>query len=329
MKFVKVGHISIYLDADKFYLSYEIVRNKNVLETGSRIFDALDDKKISQLMRGFLEQIYEKITYAYVSTFSLSEKQGIIFSSEDPIYEVGLNPMSIATINPKKHYEIFLSKKEISGIQKLFGSIYGVDYIFPFESIMENLYKNRQDTASAHIVMLKDYVFLSIFFEQSLAFSAHFVFAQEEKLIMENEELSLEAEEDTQDDISLDDEFGDLDKVVDFGDIDNLDDFVAEEDETQEGDSGSEEIVNMQNEDEIKRDLVLFDFLKKSFNAYYKNNEYRSDFIVDVCIYETLEINSAIQHFIKETLAIDSKKETIKVGSMLCELSKSEVNYAK
>lgn len=85
----------------------------------------------------------------------------------------------------------------------------------------------------------------------------------------------------------------------------------------------------MQNEDEIKRDLVLFDFLKKSFNAYYKNNEYRSDFIVDVCIYETLEINSAIQHFIKETLAIDSKKETIKVGSMLCELSKSEVNYAK
>lgn len=312
LKIIKVGHISVFVDDGKFFVHFRLTQNNKILEEDSRIFDILDpnNAEIPKIMKIFFDEFYNKVRYAYVSTINFSFNQGVFVYGQSPQDSVKLDVASST---------IYATNQDLAQIQQSFQDIYGVDFIFSLEGIVQFI-RPQENGVQLCLLVLKDSAFVAIFNQNALVFSSRMQVNLTDSIVIDekNDELSDDTEEN---------DFGDLGDLADLGDLDNLDDFL-EDTQTEEKEANLEEdLSSLQTEDDIKRDNLILEFMQLSLKDYYKNPNLNSDFLENICVFMACEFNTNLVQNIKEALFLETKEQKIKLGQIVCDLSIKEALY--
>lgn len=346
VRYIKIGHISIYLEDDKYMIHVKVTKNNSVLSSEHRIFEADDDGNISKNMHGFLKKVYDECEFAYVSTFLDSINQNYIEGCGDSaITDKGFNVSNVSKICVDSKYTLFTPRPEIEKVQEHFKAIYGFDYIFPMFSVVDFVRsKIEGNEAVMYIVNSKFSANLTIYKNNELIYSTQFLFEVEKEEIQEEEDdlkldedqdFNLEEEgssDDSLDDLdSLDFEeddgieeegLGEMDDALEDLEEDSLDDFALEDDEV--GLDEFEANESMGSESDMQKELLLFEFVDNSVNDYYKNPEHGGEFITDCFIYDSCKCSIGLKKHIKDIFLIDPKVLAMDLGEVLCDLSIEE-----
>ncbi len=333
---LKIGHISIYIEGSKFMVFTTIVQNRKIVHSEHRMFDVLGNNDSPKVMKDFFKSFYDRVKYAYVSTFIDSTNQGVVQGCTDTaLHELGLDMNSLVKVCIKDRWMVYTNIYEIDRVQERYKAIYGVDYIFPMEAIIEQKKpQDKENQTTLYMMNNQNSATLTIYKNNELLYSSHFLFDDKDDSLISPDDLDgSEKEEDPIDDdadedldnLDMDeeglDDLEDMDSSMD--DIEDLDDFVVEEDDDSdiENDDGSDEI---QSEQDLKKELLLFDFVDNSLRDYYKNPSYKSDFITEAFILDTCKCSVGLKKHIKEMFFLEPKILSLDLGESLCELSRLE-----
>ncbi len=311
LKFVQVGHISVFIDDAKYYVHFRKVRDKRIVKEDSRYFDCLEENKITKTMRVFFDEFYSDVRYAYVSTINLEKTQGLLLPNT--LESLDLNTKDITTLQLGRGASVFSLNKDLQAVQKAYDDIHGVDFIFPLEAVIEHL-RPRSDSEQTdlNIISTKDHAFICIYHDNKIVYTAHFKLGDKDAITIKDPVQEDEPQENEED-------FSGLGGLADLGDIDNLDDFIAGD---ESDDAGlQDEPQTLQSEDEIKRDLALFEFIDRSLKEFYKNPDYPSDFISNIYMYQPIEINSTIKKHLQDLFFFEPQTININLPKILCDLS--------
>ena len=90
----------------------------------------------------------------------------------------------------------------------------------------------------------------------------------------------------------------------------NLEEFLQEE-----AAADAEEDVDM------KKDLLLFNFMKNSLEEFYRNEHYDSRFITEAVVLDTYQGSKSLSKYLKDELFIDNRIEPIDLAEISCKLS--------
>lgn len=340
IKLFKIGHVSIYMENKKFFVYIRIIKNGKTIEDEHRVFDVEGESDSPKVMKEFFKKFYDKVKYAYVSTYIDSINQGAISGCGDGVFhELGLDMSSLVKICVEDKWSVYTNIYEIDKVQEKYKAIFGVDFIFPMEIMIQHLKpEDNVDTAVLYMVNNRNSSTLTIYRHNELVYSSHFLFNDDDDslVVADSEDDDLDEsdnllggdDDDGLDDLDLgDDSLDDLDSMDDLDNIDDLDDFVVDDDEGDGLDSMDDDDDNvLQSEQDLKKELLLFEFVDNSLNDYYKNPNYDSDFITEAIIYDTCKCSVGLKKHIKEVFFVEPKVLTIDLGETLCNLSQLEVS---
>ncbi|MCV6607239.1 MAG: hypothetical protein OIF32_03420 [Campylobacterales bacterium] len=348
VQYLKIAHISIYIEKRKFHLHIKIVKGKKVLFSESRIFDVMSGGEVPKLMSDYLAKIYKQVAYGYVSTVLQSINQGFTEDCSDgTIVQRGIDINTLAKVCLEDKWTLYAPHTEIEKVQESFKGIYGVDYIFPMANLIEHLRSHdTSEKAIMYVFNTRTSASLAIYKEDRLIYNAQFLYVSRQEL-----ENDIDSEDEESDDLAIEDDsdfdiseegsdddlddldFGDdggLDDLDDLdGDLsdDSLDDFALEdndvslEDFDPDNPDGTSESTDA---DDMQKEVMLFEFIDKSVNDFYKSPDHGSDFITECFIYDSCRCSVGLKKHIKEIFLVDPKVMSVDLGETMCELSIEE-----
>lgn len=347
LTYIKRVHISIVHDDRKYYITSRFV-GKNGSESESKVYDVVGDK-MPPIMVKYLRGIQKKHPYSYVSTILSTINAGAIHACDEEAYQkMHIETDSIVKVCVDKSWSAYSSVYAIDEVKHFYEDAGGIDYIFPQEIIVKHLLSDEVvEGQCIYIMTAGSFAVVTVFSENGLLYSAHFIYKEEEEamgledeidemdevsdMIEETQKDSDEIEEvlqleDIDDNDLFDGGLEDLDELEDiespeFDDIDTLeepeDDLALEEEETIEDAIGLS-----------KKDQLLCEFLHNSIEDFYKNSFYKSEFIQRAKIFDGCHgdqsTGEVLNRYIKDELMLESEIEKIDLGDVLCDISLME-----
>ncbi|MDQ1339415.1 MAG: hypothetical protein QG567_567 [Campylobacterota bacterium] len=337
VKFVKKVHIAIILDAGEYSIRTKII-GQNGVKVENKVFSFVGDK-MPPVMIKYLSSIQKKYSHVYISTLLSTINAGAINGCSEAEYKkMHIETDSIVKVCIDDKWSAYSSMYAIEELKDFFGET-GIDYIFPYEIVIDYLLKNNRPTEqNIYIINTCTYAIISIFSPNGLLYSAHFIYKEDEDIATQVESESLEemnnivqkSEKDNEvfefEDASTDVFSDDLDDLDSFGDIENpqLDDVNMSSSEVVD-EQKDNELANI--EDDIffaKKDQLLSEFVHNSIEDFYKSSFYKSEFIKKAKIYNACTSDNSgriLSKYIKEELFLECELEQINLCDILCEIS--------
>lgn len=335
---MKNVHIAMVLEGKYCEISTRVLKNGKVVSKETRKFelngDALTEEAIVYLNR------YEKNhAYCFLSTLLDTINQGAVSQcSEERLVHLDIDPKSTTRLCLNDSWTVYSNIYDLEEVQERFEAVGGVDYIFPMASVVDFL--RRKDPREGTVMYLLNNQYsaaMGIFRGDDLLYGAHFIFNETE------EELEIEEGEDATDKMieeGLDDE---MEEVVELDNINELDDLDQLEDldnfsmdgegaafDDVEGFEGEEMDLEtpVGNEEQdglsLRKDLLLFEFMKNSLEEFYKNDRYEGEFVEECVIYDTYGGSGGLQKYLFEDLGINAAMMKVDLPEVVCDLSVRE-----
>lgn len=340
--FLRIAYVGIAVSGQKAYLTTRIMQNRRVAKEEKREFD-MPGGHPNQLMFDYLLKVQKSNTYAYTATALSSINQGAIPSCDKAFFrKMHIDTDNILTVCKENNWSIYGSLYDVEEIQRRYAPLEGIDYIFPTESIIDFLKERmRLQTdgggAVAFLLYDKASATLSIYQNGLLTYSSHFIFDEDEEGLIEEDQADVsDLLEDALDENEIQEEIVELDNIGDGDDLDSiedLNDFIASDDSLSfdagqmsapVGDSGAKAddgFFDEEPQSNLRRDMLLFNFIKNSINDFYKNENFESSFITRAVIFDTHGGAKGIGRFLKEELYIESVVHDIDMSPTVCDLA--------
>ena len=287
------------------WLSYS--RMESTTSGPDKIYDVSGDK-MPPIMVKYLNNLQKRHSHTYVSTFLSTINAGSIHSCDDHEYHrMHIETNSIVKVCVDNQWSAYSSIYAIEELKSFFKDAGGIDYIFPQEIALKYLQASAPaiEGQQLYIITTSSYAVVTVFSEEGLLYSAHFIYKEDE------DEMALDEEIDSMDDVDdvikeADKESEEIEEVLQLEDIDDndifdgglddlddLDDLEAPElDEIESFDEGEEEELELEPEEEegealfTRKDQLLCEFLHNSVEDFYKNSFYKSEFIKKARVYD-------------------------------------------
>jgi len=270
---------------EKFKLLTQIYKNSKLLE--ETIFEFEKKNALQEKINSLLNNIPQ----TYVSTIIESVNQGVIptcIKKEFIKFNIEIDNIKYICINNK--YAIYSSFFDIKEAEK-----FNTDFVYSVFSLID--YKATKKINSLYILITKEKFYLLIYNNKIASYSD--IFEKIDESFNDNEEETLE---DISDDLDI---IEDLDSDI-IEDIDDLDEIQEENKE-----------INTNTE------MNIVNFLKDSIEEYYKT--YGDDFIEEIIIFDTQNMNNDIIEIIKDNFFIDTKKINFDILKTINEISRQNV----
>jgi hypothetical protein len=339
-QFIRVAYVGIVMNANKTDITTEIYQNRKLIRKEKREFESPNGNP-SQLMIDYLRKVERHNTYTYMGTALSSINQGAIPGIDPSFFKtMSIEVDKIITLNNSNKWTIYGSVYDVEDIQKRFSALEGIDYIFPTECLIDYLRKEMSlalmnSESEAYLLYDKTSVTLVVYNNDILTYSSHFKFDEEEENLIESNDLGdIFGEPINVSDING--EIVELDNISDdFNTIEDLNTFIASDDpsniekpEMTELNAPEEppqlDLDKEVPETNIKRDMLLFNFIKNSLNAFYKNDYFKSGFVSNAYIFDTHGAAKGIGKFFKEELCVESQIIDIDLSESICALAIAE-----
>ncbi|MDR0746414.1 MAG: hypothetical protein LBE89_00795 [Helicobacteraceae bacterium] len=339
-QFARIAYIGIVINANKAEITTEIYQNRKLIKREKREFESPNGNP-SQLMVDYLQRTEKHNTYAYTATALSSINQGAIPGADPNFFKaMSIEVDKIVTLSNSDRWTVYGSIYDVEDIQKRFSTLEGIDYIFPTECVIDYL-RDKMSLAlmnsesEVYLLYDKTSVTLVIYNGDILTYSSHFKFDDEVEDMIESNDLGdIFGEPMNVNDINS--EVVELDNISDdFNTIEDLNTFIASDDPSNMGKpempelSAPEEAPQFDLDKEvletnIKRDMLLFNFIKNSLNAFYKNDHFKSGFVSNAYIFDTHGAAKGIGKFFKEELCVESQIIDIDLSESICALAVAE-----
>lgn len=338
---LKVAYIGIANDGNKAHINTRYIKNEKVVKEEVMEFDLVGGRP-SQQMIDYIEKVDRGSSYFYIAMILNSINQGSVPSTDlECFHKLGVDTSNISTITKDNKWTVYSSNYDIEEIERNFSDTAGVDFIFPTEAVIDYLREEGNEN-EAYLLYCNSSASLSIYNNNILTYSSHFIFGNDEEIISDGEDT--EVSDLLEDMLVADDifeEIVELDSINDdFDTIEDLNEFVAEGDSLDfdasepisETDSfsmpESAEPYGFLEEDEadgdLRRDMLLLEFVKNSINDFYKNDNLPSEFISKATIIDTHGVAKGVARFIKEELYIDAEVIEIDLAKTICDMAIEE-----
>lgn len=341
--FLRIAHVAVIESGHKANLLMRIYQNRRIVKEERREFD-MPGGHPSQLMFDYLFKVNKNNTYAYISTALSSINQGAIPSCDKAFFkQMHIDTDNILTVCKADRWSIYGSIFDVEAIRQRYAPVDGIDYVFPTESIIDYLRQKLSlalpSEASVYLLYDKTSATLCIYQNDTLTYSSHFIFDEDEEELIEEDQTDVsDLLEDALDDGDIQEEIVELDSIGDDDDlnsIEDLNDFIASDDslsfdtaqgmtEGAAGDMGDktdDSFFDEEPESNLRRDMLLFSFIKNSITDFYKNENFESSFITHGVILDTHKGARGIGRFLKEELYIESTLHDIDLSEAVCDLS--------
>ncbi|MDR0665222.1 MAG: hypothetical protein LBF86_06855 [Helicobacteraceae bacterium] len=339
---LRVAYAGIYLSRKKASLHTRIYQNRKLIKEERREFEAPNGVP-SRAMFEYLQKLEKRSAYVYVAAALASINQGALPSCDPKFFrKMRIETDNISTVYIDDKWSIYASVFDLEEMQKKYAPIDGLDYIFPTEAVIDYYRRkikieNDKNDAIAFLLYAKSSSTLAIYQNDAIMYSSHIIFDEDD----ENEEANAQNDmadffDETLSDETLTDNAAELSAAGDdFGSIEDLNDFIASDDPSIL-DAPSEPALSDDQEapeldlDEnaprfnMRRDMLLFNFLKNSFTAYYKNENFASAFINFAAVFEGYEGAKSAMDFLKKELCIDAKIYPIDIDETVCKMAYDE-----
>jgi hypothetical protein len=339
---LRVAYAGIYTSGKKANMLTRIYQNRKLVKEERREFEAPNGVP-SGAMFEYLQKLERRCAFVYTATALSSINQGALPSCDPSFFrKMRIETDNISTVYIDDKWSIYASVFDLEEIQKKYAPIEGLDYVFPTEALID--YYRRQikieieeSAAFAFLLYAKNSATLAIYQNDAFMYSSHIIFDEEE----ENEEANAQNDmadffDETLNDEAIEANAAELNNISDeFNSIEDLNDFIASDDPSSldaQPQTASEEDraapeLNLNDEAprfNIRRDMLLFNFLKNSFNAYYKNEHFASAFIGAAAIFESFEGAKSAADFLKKELCIEATVYPIDIGATICKMAYDE-----
>jgi hypothetical protein len=341
---LRVAYVGIYPKGRVCDLAVKIYQNRKLIKEERREFE-MPRGAPSQAMVEYILRLEKRYTYLYVATSLASINQGVIPSTDTDFFrKMQIETENIVSIRTGERSTIYGSIFDIDEIREKYEEVYGIDYIFPTESLIDFSRRNinlnlREDEAFAILLYDKNSATLAIYQDDIFTYSSHIIFDEDEDASenLPRNDISDIFESELGDDILESAEpIMTASATDDFGSIEDLNDFIASDDSSNFDNSAANELAVIEDtlpemdladdarQSNIRRDMLLFSFLKNSFSDFYKNENFYSDFVEKIAILDTENFAKSVAEFVKKELAIEPIILPIEIPTMLCDLAYEE-----
>jgi hypothetical protein len=338
---LRVAYAGIFQSGKKANLLVRVYQNRKLIKEERREFETPNGVP-SGAMFEYLQRLERRNAYVYAATGLANINQGALPSCDTKLFrKMHIDVDNISTVSIDDKWSIYASNFDLEEIRKKYEPIDGLDYVFPTEAIIDHVRRRTKIKADgsgafAFLMYAKASATLAIYQNDLLMGSSHIIFDDDDNDEPDAQNDMADFFDETLNDETLSADAADLNNISDdFNSIEDLNDFIASDDpssldtlpqtppETAEiapaldfGDDAPQS--------NIRRDMLLFNFLKNSIAAFYKNNNFESAFIDSMAIFEESESAKSAVEFLKKELCIDAKIYRVDLGEIICEMAYEE-----
>lgn len=317
----------VYLELCKGRAPYELIESEHA---------TFETQKVNTKMLNFIDAYVKETPYYYICVLDNSLDQGAIPTCDKHrlSYYHDISASEYKCSEGKWTY--YTSKTDLYAIEKNYQTV-GVDFIFSPFTILWHFFKDKISTGMAMFVLVQaDTLSIAIFENSELLYGDHIdmlrsVEADElssgdldDEIDLDfGEGIDLEGIDVDSDDVSLIDDFGDIE---DLDSIEEIDEFAGDRDIEEELYGAAEELESpIENKDTLNADYQRFSLMQASIDHYYKNSKYESRFIENVYIADGVGASSDLKTYLEEEMFLNVYIRHIDLGVELCELAKMEL----
>ena len=307
-------------------------RNK-ITSTKSKVFETIT---LSEEMVSFIKASITESPFYYISILDHTLYQGAfpVCTRKSLAYFKNVDSDEIVCI--RNSWSVYTPKDELYAIERAYKDI-GIDFVFSPFIVLSHIFKDKLDTKMSMFILIEEEkLSLSVFDDFDLVYAEYLSIAEDDE-----ETLIDEEDEDDLDDDFLNDDFGldDLDELDDLGgldDMEELDDFGNIEDLDSLDDidefSDAKEISQSSDMEEsndsaaanFQNDYQRFLTIQDSVNNFYKSEKYKSEFVENVYLADTVGIGD-LKRYLEDEMFMNVFTRKISIEEVLSEIARLEL----
>lgn len=329
-KFFKTAFIGIIIDDDVCDVALKIYKGDKIISSDSKKYQ-LQSGIFPTTLLTFIEQVYTKNQFVYSATILTTINQGGISDcSKDAFAKFQIESRNVQTICMDEKWAVYTSKIDIDNIEKKYEKLGGLDYIFSPLILLERLF--FEEIAKSGVLMvvlrLRSVVCIAVYSGTKLLYSSFMSIKIPEKI----KPTSADTTESTFEDFF---EEGEVHEMSDDNMVD-LDDLSVElEEESMQPLSDSIEDQAMRGASAVSlpvsledagNNLRLADFVKESFNEFYKNPVFESAFIEKISIADPYGDNGDLKLILESELLLSVEIKQFDLADLLCDFAFDEAS---
>ncbi len=329
--------VNIVIGDTKTTVYVEMLDRNGVVSSTEESFR---DSYLSHEMYDFILASTKESPYFYISILDNASIQGAIPTCSKKNINNFHDISSCEYKCYRDKWTYYTDKSDIYELEKKYEKV-GVDFIFSPFIVLANFFKDKIDTFFAMFILVEENsLSLSIFDNSDLLYAEYLSMENDiendEILIDENdlEEMDIDLDEDDSIDLDDIDAIDDIDELDDFGDIADLDS-IEEIDEFAEAKDIEEEFAEQEEQGEgfpisdtdgFNEDYQRFSLIQSSVNNFYKNDKYKSEFIENVYVADSVGISADLKKYLEEEMFLNVYIRHIDLPAEVCEIAKMELS---
>ncbi|MCD4667572.1 MAG: hypothetical protein K8R44_03110 [Sulfurimonas sp.] len=329
--------VNIVVGNSKTTVYIEMLNKKDVV---SYYEESFDETYLSIELYEYILQHTKESPFFYISILDNSTSQGAIptCSKQNLEYYCDLSSSEYKCYKDKWTY--YTSKNDLYGMEKVYEKI-GVDFIFSPFVVLANFFKDKIDTHLAMFLLIEENtISLSVFNNSELLYAEYLdtqIEIDETPMLIDEHDIEDIDLDDDENSINLDDidAIDDIDELDDFGDIadldsiEDIDEFSESKDVEEEFAKEVEEehhIDNLEDSDGFNEDYQRFLLIQSAVNSFYKNEKYKSEFIENIYIGDSVGISRDLKKYLEEEMFLNVYVRNLHLPAEVCEIAKMELS---
>jgi len=325
--------IAIVSEKNDYVLRYIVVKNGNITDTDEKKFPMDEERRLSSDIKEFLLSLKKGYKFIYTSYLLDSLGQGCIPTcSEEKMDNFNIDKNNIVKTCIDGKWMVYASKTDIKWIKNIFAEI-DLDFIFsPY--VLLNNFINKQKNCNKktlHFLYMENSITILIFDKERLIFNAFFKIPYKEfDFEDDDEELKPENSDKITEGIELDNiesEDEEFEGFVDITRLDDDDDDLRDEEDILSSAKEDVETSTLEDLELYGREMIIFKYLHSAIEEYYNNEDYESEFLEDIIIYNDSNISNDIINMIENDLFLNVEIHTIDVKEEMLNMSIEEVGF--
>jgi hypothetical protein len=304
--------IAVIVEENKCKIKQKIIKNRDVLHVEEHNFDIPSKENLGPEVISFLNELQEEYDNTYIALFLNTLGQGMIPQCDELLLEkYHIDRYSVKSICVENRFLMYATLIDIKWADKVFKDV-GLDFVFsPFLILDYYIQKeeNTTDQVTLYILNTNNAITIMISKDKKLLYGSFFNVAKEENLLYTDySEVEEDLEEETFDELDLEEDELEIDEIGTVTDNSNFVNNILKE-QTR---------LSTQDERIIK-------YLSAALKEFYSNELYESEFINSAKIYDGAGINEGVMHYIENELLLDTNAVNISVRNAIIDLSIKEV----
>jgi len=322
--------LSVIVEAKECKFYGKVIRNGKTIKNIKANFQSDDADELNQKMLDYIKRQQKEYKWVYISSLLDSIGQGTLpVANSEEFYKFGINVKDVGFSKIDEGWFIYADLLEIMEAKTKFKD-YGLDFLYSPIALLHKAIMRRNESPenTLYIYNHKDCFALCVMDKKRLRFGS-FAKTNETLVLKDKDEIGFDKENTDEIDefiAQADDSFESLD------DIESLDELFIKHDNEEEFKDLNYDL-NMPTSSDVTasvslfgHDMSMYQHIITAIKEFYTNNNYKSDFIEQIIIFDNEKTSATFLQFLESELLVQTTSYTINSLEIMTSLMIEEIN---